>query len=167
MATGDRSGWSGKAKSLTIMTSLTRLTSPKIMSGTWYSVERSAGRLIVSRSTHCKTTVITFGNFGHGNHGLANSLALFNLLAFAFHTTCKLICDSWRQTRRGAISWRWTSAVAGYCSTTPIHSLRPSSAISATYRTEHSTGLPRLNFSKHIDIARGRSRLNLKLRIAA
>ena len=59
-------------------------------------------------------------NFGHGSDGLANLLALLNLLAFAFHCVLDCACDVWHRIRallqtrysfyeeiRGATRWRW------------------------------------------------------------
>ena len=38
-------------------------------------------------------------NFGHGKHGLTNVLLTLNLIAFAFHTACDVLCDLWQQAR--------------------------------------------------------------------
>ena len=38
-------------------------------------------------------------NFGHGRDGLSNLLLAMNLLAFAFHAACDLMCELWRTTR--------------------------------------------------------------------
>ena len=38
-------------------------------------------------------------NFGHGSHGLANLLALINLLAFASHSVLNCLHGLWRQLR--------------------------------------------------------------------
>ena len=38
-------------------------------------------------------------NFGHGKHGLTNVLLTLNLIAFAFHTACDLLCELWQKAR--------------------------------------------------------------------
>ena len=38
-------------------------------------------------------------NFGHGQHGLANTLATLNLIAFACHAICDELCQLWQQAR--------------------------------------------------------------------
>ena len=38
-------------------------------------------------------------NFGHGSDGLANLLAVINLLAFAFHSVLDSLRGQWRQLR--------------------------------------------------------------------
>ena len=38
-------------------------------------------------------------NFGHGSDGLANLLAVINLLAFAFHSVLDCLQGLWRQLR--------------------------------------------------------------------
>ncbi len=39
-------------------------------------------------------------NFGHGKKGLSNTLLTLNLIAFAFHGVCDLLCQLWFEARR-------------------------------------------------------------------
>ena len=43
-------------------------------------------------------------NFGHGQQGLANTLATINLFAFALHQLLDCVCPLWRRWRRRCYS---------------------------------------------------------------
>ena len=45
-------------------------------------------------------------NFGHGQAGLANLLAVLNLLAFAFHSVLDSLRGLWRQARARLVTRR-------------------------------------------------------------
>lgn len=45
-------------------------------------------------------------NFGHGSDGLANLLAVLNLLAFAFHSVLDCLPGLWRQLRELLVTRR-------------------------------------------------------------
>ena len=38
-------------------------------------------------------------NFGHGKHGLSDTLMTLNLIAFAFHAVCNHLCELWQAAR--------------------------------------------------------------------
>lgn len=58
---------------------------------TRWNIENEGFNLLKNHGYHMEH------NFGHGQHGLSNTLLALNLIAFAFHAVCQQLCALWKQ----------------------------------------------------------------------